>query len=159
MNLYNEFFNIIQAFEENQITYAVIGGFAMAFHDKPRFTEDIDFLISNASLNKADQVVNELAFFSSTDPHHFLETTLTLYRYVKTFNDDYLILDLLSSPKKRFQEILRNSIAYEWEKGTVAVVNRENLILLKRMRNSEQDKVDIMNLKNDASKNSDRKKS
>jgi hypothetical protein len=41
MDLHDEFFSIIEAFEENDITYVVIGGIALAFHDKPRFTKDI----------------------------------------------------------------------------------------------------------------------
>lgn len=152
MNLYNEFFSIIEKFEENIITYAVIGGFALAFHDKPRFTEDIDILIETASLEKAGEILGELGFSSSTDQQHFLDTKLTLYRYVKTSDNDYLILDLLSGKESKFEEMLHNSVHYEWEKGKVEVVNRDDLIILKKMRNSEQDKVDIMNLQDDDTK-------
>lgn len=152
MNLYDEFFSIIEAFEDSDIIYAVIGGFAMAFHDKPRFTEDIDMLIRTADLDKTDKILSELDFFSSTDPHRFLDTTLALYHYVKTFDDDYLIVDLLSGKESRFERMLHNSIDYEWQKGKVSVVNRDDLILLKIMRNSEQDKVDIMNLRDDDKK-------
>ncbi len=70
MNLYDEFFLITEAFEANEIVYAVIGGFALAFHDKPRFTDDIDILVKFESLSKTNIILNELNFFRSTDPHH-----------------------------------------------------------------------------------------
>ena len=63
MNLYDEFFALVEAFEESGIAYAVIGGFAMAFHDEPRFTEDIDILIGSAELERASNILTKLDFF------------------------------------------------------------------------------------------------
>jgi hypothetical protein len=37
MELYDEFFQLIQALNDAGVTYAVVGGIAMAFHDEPRF--------------------------------------------------------------------------------------------------------------------------
>src|SRR5680860_246917 len=128
INLYDEFFSLVEPFEEHNISYAVIGGFAMAFHDIPRFTEDIDILISTESLEKADDILEKLDFLRSTYPHHFTYTTLTLYRYVKTFDDDYLILDLLSGKENRFKKMLNNSVSYKWKRGKVAVVDRDCLL-------------------------------
>jgi len=102
--------------------------------------------IYSTDFQDAEEVLINLDFFSSTDPHHFLDTKLTLYRYVKTFDNDHLIVDLLSAKGNVFEKMLGNPIYYDWEKGKVAVVNRKDLITLKRMRNSEQDKVDIKNL-------------
>lgn len=44
MELYEEFFRIVQALESGHVPYAVVGGIAMGFHDRPRFTRDIDLL-------------------------------------------------------------------------------------------------------------------
>jgi len=49
MNLFEDFSSIIKQFNKNGISYALIGGIALAFHDEPRFTKDIDFLIIEAS--------------------------------------------------------------------------------------------------------------
>lgn len=38
MDLFEEFFAIIQALDGARIRCAVVGGLAMAFHDEPRFT-------------------------------------------------------------------------------------------------------------------------
>lgn len=153
MDLYDEFFAIIEALEENEITYAVIGGFALAFHDKPRFTEDIDILVKSSEMQKTANILEKLYFFSSTDPHLFLNTKLILHRYVKIVDNDYLVLDILTGNDKRYKTIFENVINYDWEKGKVAVVSREDLVYLKKRRNSEQDKIDIKNLQNNEEDN------
>ena len=45
MNLHTEFSRVTKAFEKRKIRYAVVGGLAMAFHDEPRCTMDIDLLV------------------------------------------------------------------------------------------------------------------
>jgi predicted nucleotidyltransferase len=149
IDLYDEFFSIIETFENAGLTYAVIGGFAMTFHDKPRLTEDIDILIDISALNKANELLERLNYFKSTDPHPFLKINLVLHRYVKIIEDDYLVVDILVGKGNRFGNILDNAVNVEWEKGNVSVVNREDLIWLKQNRNSDQDKVDIKNLHRD----------
>jgi hypothetical protein len=42
MNLFDEFFQIVERFEKSDLQYAVVGGIAMAFHDQPRFTKEND---------------------------------------------------------------------------------------------------------------------
>jgi hypothetical protein len=52
MNLFDEFFKIVESFEKMDLKYAVIGGIAMGFHDQPRFTKDIDILVLPEDLEK-----------------------------------------------------------------------------------------------------------
>ena len=56
-DLYQELRKLIAALEEHQIDYALCGGLAMAVHDRPRATVDIDLLILSESL---DQVILRL---------------------------------------------------------------------------------------------------
>jgi hypothetical protein len=44
VELYREFFAIIAALNQRGLDYSVVGGIAMAFHDLPRFTRDIEKL-------------------------------------------------------------------------------------------------------------------
>ena len=50
LDLYEELKSLIAALDEHQIDYALCGGMAMAIHDRPRFTIDIDLLIEDNSL-------------------------------------------------------------------------------------------------------------
>lgn len=108
-------------------------------------------LWAGVSLTKPKAFYPTSIFF--LQPHSFLDSSLILYRYVKTFDSDYLILDLLSGKGDTFGNMLQDCDTFDWQKGTVNVVNREHLIQLKKMRNSEQDKVDILNLKQDEKEN------
>ena len=45
MNSFDEFRLLTSDFEKANIRYALVGGVAMAFHDEPRFTEDIDIIV------------------------------------------------------------------------------------------------------------------
>jgi hypothetical protein len=42
MNLFDEFFKIVEHFVKSDLQYALVGGIAMAFHDQPRFTKKND---------------------------------------------------------------------------------------------------------------------
>jgi hypothetical protein len=56
MDLYDEFFSLIEAFDAASVPYAVCGGIAVAIHGYPRFTEDIDLLIHLSDEQRALQV-------------------------------------------------------------------------------------------------------
>ena len=45
ISLFKEFFAVIKGINDQKLRYAIIGGIAMAFPDKPRFTKDIDILL------------------------------------------------------------------------------------------------------------------
>lgn len=62
MNLYDEFFKIIEAIENKNLPYAVVGGLAMAFHDKPRFTQAIDIMILPANLDSYRALLKDLDY-------------------------------------------------------------------------------------------------
>jgi hypothetical protein len=42
MNTQPDFEELLRLFEENKVSYMVVGGYAVAFHGYPRFTKDID---------------------------------------------------------------------------------------------------------------------
>lgn len=148
MNFYNEFFTIVETFENNRISYAVIGGVALAFHDRPRFTRDIDIFVDYSQLAKVEEVLSSLNFVKSTDPHQFLNVDLILHRFIKIKNDDHLLVDILAGKEKKFNRILKNAVRATWQKGEVTISSKKDLIWLKRFRNSDQDKIDIQNLSN-----------
>src|ERR1039457_230743 len=52
----------IELLNSNGVEYAIVGGFALAFHGRPRYTGDIDFLIRRTPEN-AEKVARVLAHF------------------------------------------------------------------------------------------------
>lgn len=149
MNLYDEFIHIVQQFQNNGISYALIGGIAMAFHDVPRFTKDIDFLALPEELDEISKILESLGYFSSAEPWTFRNGQLTLHRFIKAEGEEHLIVDILSGSEKIYRSIIEQAITQDSSFGTVRIASKEDLIRLKDMRGSDQDLVDIRKLQND----------
>ena len=149
MDLFEEFFAIIQALDGARIRYAVVGGLAMAFHDEPRFTRDIDFLIHPDDASRVPATMMANGYVEATEPWTFQTTPLTLHRYIRTDGEDHLVVDVLVGDQARYREIVEAATDEPWSNGTARVVRREDLIWLKEQRGSDQDRLDIRRLQDD----------
>jgi predicted nucleotidyltransferase len=73
MILSEDFEDFIRLLNDFDVEYLVVGGYAMAFHGKPRYTGDLDIWINISAINadKLVNVINEFGFgglgFSSKD--------------------------------------------------------------------------------------------
>ncbi len=147
MNIFEEFPKIISEIEDKDIKYALVGGVAMAFHDTPRFTKDIDILLFPEDMEKLKKILSKQGYVESTAPWTFKEVDMTLYRFIKIDEKEHLQLDVLTANEKRSRQIIKNALEAESEQGIIRVAKKEDLIWMKQPRNSDQDKVDIKKLK------------
>src|SRR5687767_234442 len=53
MALHPDFRDLLSAFAQEAVEYLVIGGYAVTFHSRPRFTMDIDLWVAGSSKNSA----------------------------------------------------------------------------------------------------------
>lgn len=88
-------------------------------------------------------VLSKLDFIVSATPWTFENIDMTSHRFFKILGDDHLQLDVLTAYSERSQQIIRNALDAESEHGSVRVASIEDLIWMKRKRNSDQDQVDI----------------
>lgn len=44
MNVQKDFEELFALFRDHQVEFLIVGGYAVAFHGKPRYTKDIDLL-------------------------------------------------------------------------------------------------------------------
>ena len=121
----------------------------MAFHDLPRFTKDIDILILSKETEKIKSIMHQLAYFESSKPWTFQSTKITLHRFVKTEDDNFMIVDILVGQDQIHQAVIDRAIADKSENGKVMIATKNDLIWLKQFRNSKQDQADIERLEND----------
>ena len=148
LDLYEEFKSIVSALEEQSIDYAVCGGLAMAVHGLPRATVDIDLLILAEHLEKAKTVVRKLGYTIEAQPMTFSKGSVEIRRLsrIDLEDGDLLTIDfLLVTPA--VAEVWNSRIRVASDKGSVSVVSREGLIILKSFRKSGQDLDDIERLK------------
>ena len=149
MNLLDEFFGIVKGLSAAGIRYAVVGGVAMALHNQPRFTRDIDLLIHPDDAARVAAALGPLGYFEASDPWTFANSQLTLRRYVKTEGEDHLVVDILIGAQPRHSQILDAATDQPWSEGIVKVIRKEDLIWMKQQRGSDQDNVDIGKLQDD----------
>ncbi len=146
MNIFEEFQKIVSVIDNNNLEYALVGGVAMAFHDEARFTRDIDIMLLPGDIELLTDLLSVIGYSESASPWTFQNTDMTLHRFVKIEGDEYMQLDVLTADMPRTRQILKNSLTAESVYGTVRVASRADLIWMKSLRNSDQDRVDIKRL-------------
>ncbi|MFW6140763.1 MAG: nucleotidyl transferase AbiEii/AbiGii toxin family protein [Acidobacteriota bacterium] len=90
MNIFEEFPKLFSQFEKNKLKYALVGGVAMAFHDEPRFTKDIDILLFPEDIEKLKKILNKDGYLESTPPWTFKKINMTLHRFIKTADKEHM---------------------------------------------------------------------
>src|SRR5450755_2039934 len=141
---------LIARFHEEKIDYALCGGMAMAIHDRPRFTIDIDLLIEDNSLPVAMRIAESMGYDIRGKDLSLGDGAIEIRRISKVDPDggDLLTVDfLLVTPQTQLAWDSR--VESEWEGGSVSVVSRDGLVALKRLSGRPQDLVDISTLTKD----------
>ncbi len=141
---------VCKAFEEAKIPYAVVGGYAVAFHGAPRGTFDIDFAIrwSLQNLERVEEVLKSLSLVSRIPVDA---------KTVFTFRDEYIHNKNLVAwnfynpvkPNEQVDIIINYDLAkastttFHTESGNIKVLSKEDLIVMKKAAGRPQDLEDI----------------
>ena len=144
---------ICSEFEKAGLNYAIVGGYAVAFHGAVRGTVDIDFVFewNKETLKKAEEVLTENGLVSrlpvtATDIFQFRE------EYVRNRN---LIAWNFYNPDDLSQQVdiiisysLDPKYATKMKSGNVAikVLKKSELIKMKKQSGRDQDLQDIISL-------------
>ena len=144
MDVFAEFQHIAAALAARKLPYALIGGVAMAFHVRPRFTKDVDFLIKSFSLPEMASALASIGYRPSAGPWTFPKANLTLHRFLKPALDDEFFVDVLVAGSSEMEAIVdRAAILTSPNHPSVPVAQRNDLIWLKKLRASPLDLADI----------------
>jgi hypothetical protein len=150
LDLLDELRSLVSVLDEQKIEYALRGGMAMGVHGLARTTIDIDFLIDSESLAKVLTIAQSLGYNIRGKEMGFAKGEVEIRRISKIdpADGELLSLDLLLVTPA-VQEAWDSRMQTEWEGGKLSVVSTDGLIALKRLRNSEQDLLDIKALAGD----------
>ncbi|HNT35821.1 MAG TPA: hypothetical protein PKH07_12595 [bacterium] len=135
---------IAAKFDEEGIDYALCGGLAMAVYAMPRGTLDIDLLIEERSLDRANQTLRVLGFEPTGVPMEFQsgKVFISRFRRIDCESGRVVVLDLVHVSAAN-SEAWKGRCDVEWEGSRLKVVSPQGLILLKSLRQSGQDQDDI----------------
>ncbi len=67
MDLHPDFKDLLAEFARSKVSYAVLGGYAVSYHAKPRATQDLDLLLSSQDDN-LQRAADALAAFGASAP-------------------------------------------------------------------------------------------
>lgn len=139
---------IVVGAEQASFRLALAGGFAYSMYCNPRATVDLDFVIfTDDDIDSVEQLlINRFAsVYRNLEAFSF--HLVTVYRFLAISGEEETIVDLLAINNEEYKRELFSRVReIELDEITVPVVSPEDLIVLKRYSNREQDKIDADNL-------------
>ena len=142
MDLHPDFADLLQAFADEGVRYLLIGGYAVGFHSRPRFTKDIDLWIAHEPAN-VSRAVRALRRFGAPPQ---------VYSGLATARPDEVVW--MGSPPVRvdilqridgaaFEQAYPKRVMVEWGGMPVALIGIDELIEAKRAAGRPQDLQDV----------------
>lgn len=137
----SDFSDLLRIFNDHNVRYMVIGGYAVVQYAEPRFTKDLDLLISTDVVN-AEAVYNALREFGAPlaglTPKDFAEEGFFFQMGVPPVRVDIL----MGIPGIQFEECWHRRIEVDFEGLKVIFISKQDLIASKRAAGRPQDLID-----------------
>ncbi len=145
MELHPDFRDLLAEFADENVEFMVIGGYAVAHYDRPRYTKDIDLWVGQTASN-LEAASRALEKFGA--PVHVLSAFRTAREdEIVWLGTPPLRIDFLQSlPGLKFEEAWPRRNIVKWGDMNVPVIGLDDLIAAKRSAGREQDVLDVANL-------------
>jgi len=137
-----DFKEFIELLNKNSCRYLIVGGYALSFHSRPRYTEDIDIWIDPQPENakKIIKVLNEFGFGQLDITHHDLINP----NQVIQLGHAPLRIDLLTSVDGLiFDKAYKNKVKVKYFGIETTIISRDDLILNKKSSGRKKDLSDL----------------
>lgn len=145
MELQKDIREFVELLLSENVEFLLVGGYALAVHGAPRFTEDIDFyvLVSDRNADRIMRVINKFGFGElDIGREDFLRPN-----YVIQLGKAPHRIDLLTGIDGVMWESAWDSrITFELDGLSVPVIGKQQLIENKKASGRTQDKADVERL-------------
>lgn len=145
MELHPDFRDFLSVLASEGVEALVIGGYAVSFHSKPRFTKDIDIFVNPTPSNR-ERLARSLKRFGA--PAEIVEAaTAAAEDEILWFGAPPTRVDVLFVvPGVNFAEAYGRRQEAVWDRVLVSVIGRTDLIAAKRAAGRPQDLQDLKQL-------------
>lgn len=137
----SDFSDLLRIFNDHNVKYLVIGGYAVVQYAEPRFTKDLDVLIGTDTVN-AEAVYSALREFGAplTDltPKDFSEEGFFFQMGVPPVRVDVL----MGIPGIQFEQCWSRRVEVDFDGLKVIFISKQDLIVSKRAAGRPQDLLD-----------------
>lgn len=147
-NIFNEdFVDFIQALNNNQVEYILIGGYAVIIHGYNRTTGDMDIWLNRTKENYG-RIVNSfiefgMPIFDMTEQNFLYNNKFDVF----SFGVPPISIDLLNKVKGLdFNDSLKKAEIHSFGAFEIKVLHIDDLIKAKKASNRPKDQDDIENL-------------
>jgi predicted nucleotidyltransferase len=146
MTLAQDFEDFIKLLHKNEVDYLVVGGYALAFHGKPRYTGDLDVWINNSEAN-AEKLVLAIADFGLSSLG-LTKSDFMQEGYVTQIGYPPLRIDLLNSiDGVKFEDAFPNRLSVDVNGFNVNYIGLKEFIKNKTASGRSQDIADLKEIK------------
>jgi hypothetical protein len=142
MDLHLDFKDLLAEFARFGVSYAVIGGYAVGYHSKPRATKDIDLLVSGTPEN-LDLVARALAVFGAPAELVHAARVMGPTDVVYLGNAPVRVDILRSADGIDTEEALSRAVTAEAAGLRIPIVALDDLIANKRAAGRPRDLADV----------------
>jgi len=151
MELHPDFKDLLEVFAAEGVEYLVVGGYAVSFHTKPRYTKDVDIWICDAQDNR-ERTKRALKLFGAP-PHVVQALEQAGPEDIVWMGKPPVRVDLLTCiPGATFATAYPNRVKSKWGDTPVSIIGLEDLILAKQAAGRDQDLLDLRLLRKVLSK-------
>ncbi len=148
-NLFNRFWEVIDALEKEQVDYILIGGFAMVLYGMPRATQDIDIFIENREEN-VDRLQKALfKLFNDKNVFEITHSELNKNDVIRFGTEEGFYIDVLSKLGDTFSfedlkyeettvedhkiKIATIDTLYKMKEKTLRAIDKSDLLFLEQL--------------------------
>jgi hypothetical protein len=145
MPLPPDFKDLLAVFAAHDVEYLIVGGYAVGFHARPRFTKDIDVWVGHSPEN-LKRVRAALEEFGA--PAAMLEQLESaLDEDVLWMGVPPVRIDVVKGvPGGDFSTCFTRHVRTSWDGVAVSVISKDDLIAIKRASGRPQDLLDVESL-------------
>lgn len=146
-DIFEEFQKLIAKINQEQIKYAVCGGWAVAIHGVPRATVDIDLLVLSENLSKVWKIAEDLGYDVEGLPLSFDDGIIEIRRISKIDRETKTLITIdFLLVTEGLKEVWETREEIDFENDKVWTVSREGLIYMKKLSGRHKDLGDIESL-------------
>jgi hypothetical protein len=146
MNVLKDFEKLFALFDAKEVKALIVGGYAFAFHARPRYTQDLDILVEPTPEN-ARRILEALEEFGFGALALTVEDFTTPGVFIQLGHPPGRV-DLLNSLKEvHFEEAWERRVAGRFGDQSVFYLAVEDLIRNKQAVGRPQDRADVAVLK------------
>jgi hypothetical protein len=143
LDLYTELRRIVQALNEAEVRYAVVGAVAVSLYTKPRATQDIDVLIPGVAWEPVRSIMADLGYTLLAFPMTVGAGRIRIHRVTRLEGDALLSVDFLIPEDPDLLWLLEDRVRATTGGMDLWVIGLRGLRTLKRLRGSAQDLADL----------------